>query len=134
MSRRIETAATHTAPAYRRSWVCSKRLTKAATFTGRKDLLSFNQAMAQIRMEVRDINGSALPDYCGDFLDLRLPVDHSRLAQSLLQMIRDDGGHLVAWSVHFLREGEEIGSWSLKHELAEIAVREARQQTPPAAA
>ncbi|WP_315727578.1 MULTISPECIES: hypothetical protein [unclassified Bradyrhizobium] len=90
--------------------------------------------MAQIRMEVRDINGRPLPDHCDDFLDLRLPVDHSRLAQSLLRMIRDDHGQLSARSVHFFRDGEEIGSWSLERERAEMAFTGPREQTPSAAA
>ena len=75
--------------------------------------------MAQIRMDVRDRFGKPLPDHCDEFLDLRLPVDHSRLAQSLLRMIRNDSGQLAAHSVHFFRDGAEIGSWSLDRERAE---------------
>ncbi len=90
--------------------------------------------MAQIRMEVRDIDGRPLPGYCDEFLDLRLPVDHSRLAQSLLRMIRDDHGQPAARSVHLVRDGEEIGSWSLERERAEAMLTAAREQTPPAAA
>lgn len=80
------------------------------------------------------MNGRPLPDHCDDFLDLRLPVDHSRLAQNLLRMIRDDHGQLAARSVHFYRDGEEIGFWSLERERAEMAFAGAREQTPPAAA
>jgi hypothetical protein len=75
--------------------------------------------MAQIRMEVRDRFGNPLPDLCDDILDLRLPVDHSGLAQSLLRILRNDGGGSIAHSVHFFRDGDEIGSWSLERESAE---------------
>jgi len=88
-------------------------------FTGLKPLPLFNRSMAQIRMDVRDHFGRPLPEVCDEFLDLRLPVDHSRLAQSLLRMLRDDRGLLTAHSVHFFRDGCEIGSWSLDRESAE---------------
>jgi hypothetical protein len=84
-------------------------------------LLSFNPAMAQIRMDVRDITGKPLSALCDEFLDLRLPVDHARLAQSLLQMIRSERGQSAAHSVHLIRDGEEIGAWSLTRERAEMA-------------
>ena len=77
--------------------------------------------MALLQLEVRDRYGKPLPQFCDDFLDQKLPVDHSRLAQSLLQLIRSDG-QLAAHSVHLLREGEEIGSWSLDRECVEAAV------------
>jgi hypothetical protein len=88
--------------------------------------------MAQIRMDVRDITGRLLPALCDEFLDLRLPVDHSRLAQSLLQMIRSERGQSLAHSVHLIRDGEEIGTWSVEHEHADAARAGAR--TPPVAA
>jgi len=43
--------------------------------------------MALLKLEVRDRYGKPLPQFCDDFLDQKLPVDHSRLAQSLLQLI-----------------------------------------------
>jgi hypothetical protein len=90
-----------------------------AVFTGRKRLLSFNRTMAHIRMDVRDSLGQPLSALCDEFLDLRLPVDHSRLAQGLLRMLRDDRDRSAAYSVHLIRGGEEIGFWSLARELAE---------------
>jgi len=72
--------------------------------------------MALLQLEVRDRYGKPLPQFCDDFLDQKLPVDHSRLAQSLLQLIRSGSGQATAHSVHFLREGEEIGSWSFDRE------------------
>src|SRR5690349_25127925 len=90
-----------------------------ATFTGRKGLLAFNCAMAQIRMDVRDSHGQPLPALCEEFLDLKLPVDHSRLAQGLLQMIRGERGQSLAHRVHLIRDGEYIGSWSVERERAD---------------
>jgi hypothetical protein len=90
-----------------------------AIFTGRKRLLSFNRTMAHIRMDVRDSLGQPLSALCDEFLDLRLPVDHSRLAQGLLRMLREDRDRSAAYSVHLIRGGEEIGFWSLARELAE---------------
>ena len=84
--------------------------------------------MAQIRMDVRDSLGQPLPALCDEFLDLKLPVDHSRLAQGLLQMIRGERGQSTAHSVHLIRDGEEIGAWSVAHERAESS------RTPPVAA
>lgn len=101
-----------------------------AQFTGRKDLLSFYPAMTHIRMEVRDAYGKPLPDYCDDVLDLRLPGDHSQLAQSLLHVIRDNGRASAAHSVHFFRNGNEIGSWSLERDRRETAFTEQRRRTP----
>jgi len=75
--------------------------------------------MTQIRMDVRDSSGKPLPELCGDILDLRLPVDHSRLAQSLLRILRNDDSRSTAHSVHFYRDGCEIGCWSLDRECAE---------------
>jgi len=89
--------------------------------------------MAQIRMDVRDITGKPLSALCDEFLDLRLPVDHVRLAQSLLRMIRGDRDESAAYSVHLIRDGQEIGSWSVARELAEIA-RADSARTPPAPA
>jgi hypothetical protein len=103
-------------------------------FTGRKDLLSFYPAMTRIRMEVRDAYGKPLPDYCDDVLDLRLPGDHSQIAQSLLRVIRDNGRTPAAHSVHFFRDDNEIGSWSLDRDSKEPAFTERRERTPPAAA
>jgi len=88
--------------------------------------------MAQIRMDVRDSHGQPLPALCEEFLDLKLPVDHSRLAQGLLQMIRGERGQSSAHSVHLIRDGEEIGSWSIERERADAARAGAR--TPPVAA
>jgi len=90
--------------------------------------------MAQLRMEVRDRFGNPLPDHCDEFLDLRLPVDHSRLAQSLLQLIRADTSRLIVHSVHFFRDGEEIGSWSLERERAEAPPANNVIQLRPSAA
>jgi hypothetical protein len=106
----------------------------AAAFTDRKELLSFNRAMAQIRMDVRDSHGQPLPALCDEFFDLGLPVDHCRLAQSLLRMIRDDHGQSAARSVHLIRDGEEIGSWSIAREHAEISEANTGLRTPPVAA
>jgi hypothetical protein len=82
-------------------------------------LLSFNPAMAHIRMDVRDSLGQPLSALCDEFLDLGLPVDQSRLAQGLLRMLRDDRDQSAAYSVHLIRDGEEIGFWSLRREQAE---------------
>jgi hypothetical protein len=97
-------------------------------------LLSFYPIMAQIRMDVRDITGRPLSALCDEFLDLRLPADHSRLAQGLLRMLRDDRGQSAAHSVHLIRDGEEIGFWSLTRELAEMAHANMLRRSPPAAA
>lgn len=105
-----------------------------AAFTGLKHLPSFNRVMAQIRMDVRDSHGQPLPALCDEFFDLGLPVDHCRLAQSLLQMIRGDHGHSAACSVHLIRDGEEIGAWSVTRELAEIARASDGARTSPVAA
>ena len=77
--------------------------------------------MATTRMEVRELTGKLLPEFCFDDLpDLRLPVDRfSVIARHELRMIRHDGGQLTAFSVHFFRGGDEIGSWSLDRERAE---------------
>jgi len=83
--------------------------------------------MALLQLEVRDRYGKPLPQFCDDFLDQKLPVDHSRLAQSLLQLIRSGSGQATAHSVHFLREGEEIGSWSLDREDLEAVIATAKQ-------
>jgi hypothetical protein len=69
-------------------------------------------------MDVRDSHGQPLPALCDEFLDLRLPVDHSGLAKALLQMIRSQRGYSAAHSIHLIRDGEEIGSWSLGREHA----------------
>ncbi len=106
---------------------------RAAAFTGLKHLLSFNRAMAQIRMDVRDSQGQPLPALCDEFFDLGLPVDHSRLAQSLLRMIRDDHGQSAARSVHLIRDGEEIGSWSVTREHADIQANAGARTSPVAA-
>ncbi len=82
--------------------------------------------MGLLQLEVRDKYGKPLPQYCDDFLDQNLPVDHSRLAQSLLELIRSDGQPAVH-SVHVLREGREIGSWSLDREGLEAVVAAARE-------
>jgi hypothetical protein len=88
--------------------------------------------MAQIRMDVRDSQGQPLSSLCDEFLDLGLPVDHSRLAQGLLQMIRGQRGQSAAHSVHLIRDGEEIGAWSVEHERADAA--RTGERTPPVAA
>ncbi len=82
--------------------------------------------MGLLQLEVRDRDGRPLPQLCNDFLDQKLPVDHCRLAQSLLQLIRS-GGEPAAHSVHVLRDGREIGSWSLDREGLEAVVATARQ-------
>jgi hypothetical protein len=90
--------------------------------------------MAQIRMDVRDSLGQPLSALCDEFLDLRLPVDQSRLAQSLLRMLRDDRDQSTAYSVHLIRDGEEIGFWSLARELAETGrAGNASKKSPVAA-
>jgi hypothetical protein len=74
--------------------------------------------MTMISMEVRTLDGSALLDWCLDDLDdTGLSADrYAALARSHLLMIRACGGPLTAQSVHFLRGGVEIGSWSLHRE------------------
>jgi hypothetical protein len=85
-------------------------------------------------MDVRDSLGQPLSALCDEFLDLRLPADHSRLAQGLLRMLRDDRDQSAAYSVHLIRDGEEIGGWSLARELAETAhAGETRSSSPVAA-
>ena len=75
-----------------------------------------------MRMEVRDLTGKLLPEFCFDDLDdPRLPVDHSAIARCELQMIRHEGDQLTAFSVHFFRGSDEIGSWSLDRERADTA-------------
>jgi hypothetical protein len=96
--------------------------------------LSFNVIMTQIRMDVRDITGRPLSALCDEFLDLRLPTDHSRLAQGLLRMIRDDRGQSRAHSVHLIRDGEEIGFWSVTRERAETVHSAELQTKSPVAA
>jgi hypothetical protein len=83
--------------------------------------------MGLLKLYVRDRYGKLLPQFCDDVLDQKLPVDHSRLAQSLLQLIRSGDGQKIVHSVHFLREGREIGSWSLDREGQEAVVTTARQ-------
>lgn len=94
-------------------------------------MLSFNCAMAQIRIEVRNHLGQKLAKFDDEVLDLGLPVDHARLAQNLLRLIRKDAA--AAHSVHFFREGQEIGAWSVERERAEMP-RAKIYQFPPAAA
>jgi hypothetical protein len=83
--------------------------------------------MGLLKLEVRDKYGKLLPQFCDDVFDQKLPADHMRLAQSFLQLIRSGGGHEIAHSVHFLREGREIGFWSLDREGLEAVVATARQ-------
>jgi hypothetical protein len=83
--------------------------------------------MGLLKLEVRDRYGKLLPQFCDDVLDQKLPVDYSRVAQSLLQLIRRGGDQEIVHSVHFLREGREIGSWSLDREGLEAVVATARQ-------
>lgn len=78
--------------------------------------------MALLQLEVRDRYGKPLAQFCDDFLDPQLPVDYSRLAQSLLRLIRGGDGRPTAYSVRFLRDGQEIGSWSLDREPLDAAV------------
>jgi hypothetical protein len=85
-------------------------------------------------MDVRDSTGRPLTALCDEFLDLRLPVDHSRLAQGLLRMLRDDRGQSAVHSVHLIRDGEQIGFWSLARERTETAHQTAREATSPVAA
>jgi hypothetical protein len=106
----------------------------AAAFTGRKPLLSFNVTMAQLRMEVRDSAGTPLPGFGDSFFDLRLPTDHCRVAQTMLRMIRGDDPQSTAHSVRFLRDGIEIGAWSLDHERVEAAFTAECAHSSPAAA
>ena len=90
--------------------------------------------MAQLRMEVRDSAGTPLPGYGDAFFDLRLPGDHSRVAQNLLRMIRDGEFRSAVHSVHFFRDGTEIGAWSLDDERAGTDFISERAETPSAAA
>jgi len=83
--------------------------------------------MGLLQLEVRDKHGKPLPQYCDDFLDQNLPVDHSRLAQSLLRLIRSRGEPPPVHSVHVMREGREIGSWSLDRESLEAMLAAARE-------
>jgi hypothetical protein len=83
--------------------------------------------MGLLQLEVRDRYGKPLPQLCDDFMDQKLPVDHSRLAQSLLQLIRSGDAQASAHSVHVLREGREIGSWSVDREGLEAVVATARE-------
>ncbi|MGJ4910719.1 hypothetical protein ACQR10_12740 [Bradyrhizobium sp. HKCCYLRH2060] len=106
----------------------------AAAFTGRKPLLSLNASMAQLRMEVRDSAGTILPGYGDAFFDLRLPGDHRRVAQTLLQIIRGDDFRSPVHSVHFFRGASEIGCWSVDDERAEMSFVDEFAHTPPAAA
>ncbi|BAM92333.1 hypothetical protein S58_63590 [Bradyrhizobium oligotrophicum S58] len=97
-------------------------------------MLSLNASMAQLRMEVRDSAGTTLPGYGDDFFDLRLPGDHSCVAQTLLRMLRGDDFRSPVHSVHFFRGGAEIGRWSVDDERAEMRFIDACARTPPAAA
>ena len=83
--------------------------------------------MGLLQLEVRDRYGKPLPQLCDDFMDQKLPVDHSRLAQSLLRLIRNGDAQPSAHSVHVLREGREIGSWSVDREGLEVVVATARE-------
>jgi hypothetical protein len=93
----------------------------------RERLFADKCGMGLLQLEVRDKYGKSLPQFCDDFLDQNLPVDHSRLAQSLLQLIRSGGAQPAVHSVHVLREGREIGSWSLDREGLEAVVAAAKQ-------
>ena len=86
--------------------------------------------MGLLQLVVRDRNGNPLSQFCDDVLDQNLPVDHARLAQSYLQMIRSSDGAAVH-SVHFLRDGREIGSWSVDREALEAMAATARQLDQP---
>lgn len=87
--------------------------------------------MGLLQLVVRDRNGNPLPQFCDDVLDQNLPVDHARLAQSFLQMIRGGDTEAAAHSVHFLRDGREIGSWSIDREALEAIAATARQYDQP---
>jgi len=76
----------------------------------------------KIRMEVRDLHGKPLPDFSFDFDDPQRRVDHSAIARHELRMIRHDGGQLTAYSVHFFRGAEEIGSWSLNRDRSDAGL------------
>jgi len=117
-----------------RASVVPKARGGGAAFTGRKRLLSLNANMAQLRMEVRDSAGTTLPGYGDAFFDLRLPGDQSRVAQTLLRMLRGDDFRSPVHSVHFFRGGAEIGRWSLDDERAEMRFLDECAHTPPAAA
>ncbi|MGY4303650.1 hypothetical protein ACVIJ6_000893 [Bradyrhizobium sp. USDA 4369] len=97
-------------------------------------MLTLNASMAQLRMEVRDSAGTNLPGYGDAFFDLRLPGDHCRVAQNLLRMIRGDDVRSPVHSIHFFRDGAEIGRWSVDDEHAEMGFMDQRAHTPPAAA
>ena len=85
-------------------------------------------------MEVRDSSGTRLPGYGDAFFDLRLPGNQSRVAQTLLRMLRGDDFRSPVHSVHFLRGGAEIGRWSVDDERAEMRFLDECAHTPPAAA
>ena len=95
----------------------------APSFTDCKGSLEHDPDMATTRMEVRQLTGKLLPEFCFDDLpDSRLPVDQfSAIARRELQMMRDEGGQLTAFGVHFFRGSDEIGSWSLDRERADTA-------------
>jgi hypothetical protein len=77
--------------------------------------------MTSLRVEVWDLDGRPLQECCGDFDTLQLPVDHSALAKLHLGIIRDCG-RLSAHSVHFFRDGEKVGSWSLDGDYTEATL------------
>jgi hypothetical protein len=86
-------------------------------------IVGHDPGMAITRMEVRELTGKLLPEFCFDDLpDSRLTVDRfSAIARHELRMIRHDGGQPTAFSVHFFRGSDEIGSWSLARERAEAS-------------
>jgi hypothetical protein len=61
--------------------------------------------MANVRMEVRKLDGTLLHDLCGVFDDPGLPVSHAAIARWNLLLIRGAGD-------------EEIGCWSSRREAA----------------
>jgi hypothetical protein len=71
---------------------------------------------SSLRIEVRDLRGEVLPEFGFNVDDIRSPGDHSALARFMLDRLRD-AGRLHAHSVHFIRGSNEVGSWSVDHEL-----------------
>lgn len=69
--------------------------------------------MMKMRMEVRSLDGTVLPDWRLDDLDdTGLPAyRYAALARNHLLVIRAIGGPANAHSVRFLRGQDVVGSW-----------------------
>jgi hypothetical protein len=86
----------------------------APSFTTLQDVQAIECDMASsLRIEVRDLRGQVLPEFGFDVDDIRSPGDHSALARFMLDRLRD-AGRLYAYSVHFIRGSNKVGSWSIE--------------------